>query len=156
MAAAEHAILFVTPFDDDTAVVNRVTGRWGYGHVALWSGIIERGHPMVLDASTVLGKVSFRPLTHMTRGAPYATLPLGPELGQWMLRRAVRCIGAKYDTGGLFLSRKRDDAYTCSGLICCALPMQIAARCQPSVGPVSPNDIARALGVPRWTPTSPR
>ncbi len=148
-----HAILFVTPFCADTWAVDRATGRWGFGHVALWSGIIERAQPMVLDASTTSGQVGFRPLAAMTRGARYATLELDDELGNWMLARAMRCIGKPYDYGGLLRGRRTDAAFTCSGLVCCALPLQLEQRCRPPEGPVSPNDLARGLGVPKWSPT---
>lgn len=151
MSTPRHAILFVVPFDADTAAVNLASGRHGFGHVALWSGIVERRQPMVLDASLTTGRVSFRPLASMTRGAPYATLELGDELGQWVFERALRCVGKPYDTGGLLRGRRNDDAFTCSGLVCCALPLPLEQRCRPPEGPVSPNDLARGLGVPKWS-----
>lgn len=152
-----HAILFVRPFDADTSAVNAATGRHGFGHVALWSGFVEDGEPIVLDSSTSYpgnpGGVQFRPMTAMTRGVPVVHLWLDDHLGQLMLRKAIRCIGAPYDYGGLLRPRRRDDAFTCSGLICCALPLHLDRRCRPRGPlPVSPNDIARGLGVPRWSP----
>lgn len=145
-----YAILFVTPFDADTWLVNRATGRHGFGHVALWGGQIERAQPIVLDASTTLKRVDFRPLPEMTRGAPYYMFPLDLELGRWIFTRALRCVGKPYDHRGLFLGRRTDAAFTCSGLVCCALPAQLERQCRPPSGPVSPNDLARGLGVPRW------
>jgi hypothetical protein len=151
MPACRHAILFVTPFDADTWAVDRWTGRHGFGHVALWSGIVEGGQPIVLDSSLTEQGVTFRPLLDMTRGVPYATLELDDKLGQWMLARAIRCVGQPYDYGGLLRGRVNDDAFTCSGLLCCALPVQLERRCRPAKGPVSPNDLARGLGVPKWS-----
>jgi len=153
MPTSRHAILFVTPFDADTSGVNIGTGRHGFGHVALWSGIVERGKPIVLDSSMTLGGVAFRPLDEMTREKPYSALWLDDRLGDWMFRRTMRCLGAPYDFGGLFRGRKRSDTFTCSGLICCALPIQLEQRCRPKRGPVSPNDLARGLGVPKWSST---
>lgn len=158
---SKHAILFVTPFDLDTHGVNIVTWRHGFGHVALWSGLVERGEPIVLDSSirssTNEGGVQFRPLLAMTRGVKYAKLELDEQLGRYMLHRALACIGKPYDTGGLFRGRRNDSAYTCSGLICCALPIQLETRCREVAAsmrrPVSPNSIAIALGVPKWSPS---
>ena len=131
----QHAILFVTPFCLDTRAVNLATGRHGFGHIALYSGIRNGTTPMVLDSSVPdetrgwPGGVSFRPLLDMTRGKPY-------------------------DTGGLFRGRRNDEAFTCSGLICCILPAQLEQRCRELAvaesRPVSPNTIARVMGVPKW------
>lgn len=153
--AAKHAILFVTPFDADTKAVDLATGRHGFGHVALWNSTFERTRPMVLDSSIAEG-VKFRPLEAMTRGAPYYRLDLDDALGAWIFARAVRCIGKPYDYRGLFLGRRTDAAFTCSGLVCCALPVQLEQRCRrlaaerPGPSTVSPNDLARASGVPPW------
>lgn len=152
MRRTRHALLFVTPFDADTWAVNAATGSHGFGHVAVWGGQFNGDIPIVLDSSTTVGGVSLRPLPAMTRGAPYFPLYLDDELGGWIFRRAMKCIGAPYDYGGLFRGRPRDDAFTCSGLVACSLPVQLQHRCRPVRGPVSPNDIARTLGVPRWSP----
>lgn len=152
MPIPRHAIVFVTPFDADTSLVNRLTGRHGYGHVALWSGIYDpHGQPLVLDASIALEQVAFRPLDAMALGAPYELFALDDMLGEWMFNRAVRCVGRPYDYHGLVRSRVTDAAFTCSGLICCALPVQLERRCRPRGRPVSPNDLARGLGVRRWS-----
>lgn len=149
-----HALLFVTPFDADTWAVDRATGSHGFGHVAIWTGIIERGQPLVLDSAIGIG-VGFRPLLAMTRGARYAKLDLQPELGAWIFARALRCVGKPYDNGGLFRGRRNDAAFTCSGLVCCALPVQLEQHCRELArnnrGPISPNDLARGLGVPKWS-----
>lgn len=149
-----HALLFVTPFDADTWMVDRTTGAHGFGHVAIYSGIIERQQPMVLDASLTTGDVGFRPLAAMTRGAPYYKHELDDALGAWVFERALRCVGKPYDRAGLVRARRNDDAFTCSGLVCCALPVQLEQRCRELAarnrGPVSPNDLARAFGVPKW------
>lgn len=149
-----HAILFVTPFDADTRMVNRFTGRHGYGHVALFSGIYEGDTAIVLDSSMTEGCVGFRPLLDMTRGVPYHSMWIDDQLGNFMLKRAMRCLGSPYDFGGLFRARARDDAFTCSGLIRCALPQHLVEQCRPTgrFG-FSPNDLARGLGVPRWGAT---
>lgn len=157
MPTPRHAILFVRPFDADTWLVDGATGSHGFGHVALWNGIVERGEPLVLDSSTRAlpglpkGGVSIRPLRQMTLGAEYFSLEIGDELGNWMLARALRCIGKPYDYGGLLRGRRHDSAFTCSGLVCCALPLPLEQRCRPPEGPVSPNDLARGLGVPKWS-----
>ena len=153
MPPSSHAILFVTPFDADTSAVNLATGRHGFGHVALWAGTVENMQPIVLDSSIAEGGVRFRPLREMTRDVPHVTLWLDDELGAWIFRRAMACIGAPYDYKGLFSGTVRPDAFTCSGLVCCALPVQLERRCRPKRGPVSPNDLARGLGVPKWNPT---
>lgn len=146
-----HAIIFVTPFDADTRQVNARTGRYGFGHVAIWGGDVSDNDPIVIDSSIGAG-VTMRRLRDCTRGAPTSTLFLDAELGKWVYCRAMGCIGAPYDYGGLILSRSRDDAFTCSGLVACALPLQLAVRCRPRRGPTSPNDVARGLGVPPWSP----
>lgn len=149
---SQHAILFVTPNDADTRAVDMATGRHGFGHVALWSGIFDGGVPIVLDASMAEKRVGFRPLAAMTLGVPYFPLWIDSGLGSQMFHRAMQCIGAPYDYAGLFRRRLRDDAFTCSALIACALPIHIARRCtHPSWRPIAPNDIARGLGVPRWS-----
>lgn len=150
-----HALLFVTPFDADTWAVDRATGSHGFGHVAIWAGIVERGQPIVLDASLTTGDVGFRPLLAMTRGVGYHKHDLDDALGNWIFARALRCVGKPYDTAGLFRGRRNDEAFTCSGLVCCALPVQLEQRCRDLAannrGPVSPNDLARGLGVPKWS-----
>lgn len=152
----QHAILFVTPFDLDTRGVDFATGRHGFGHVALWSGIVERAQPIVLDASMTTGDVRFRPLSAMTRGAPYYRHELDPVMGAWIFKRALRCVGKPYDTAGLFRGRRNDAAFTCSGLVCCALPLQLEQRARAVADrmrrPVSPNALAIAFGVPAWAP----
>lgn len=151
-----HALLFVRPFDADTWMVDRATGSHGFGHVAIWAGIVERGQPLVLDASMTTGDVGFRPLRSMTRGAAYHKHDLDAELGAWIFARALRCVGKPYDFMGLVRGRRSDEGYTCSGLVCCALPLQLEQRCRQIAAmqrrPVSPNAIAIACGVPRWTP----
>ena len=87
----------------------------------------------------------------MCLGAPYEMLPLHDMLGEWMFARAARCVGKPYDYSGLVRSRVTDEAFTCSGLICCALPVQLERRCRPKNRPVSPNDLARGLGVRKWS-----
>lgn len=151
MHVTHHAIVFVTPFDADTSAVNLATGRHGFGHVALWGGHVEHGQPIVLDSALGIG-VSLRPLQECTHLAPHRALYLDDALGAWLFARALRCLGKPYDYGGLFRERARDDAFTCSGLVACALPVQLEVRCRPRRGPVSPNDLARGLGVPRWSP----
>lgn len=151
-----HAILFVTPFDADTGAVNVATGRHGFGHVAIWGGDMQGNEPVVIDASMTEGCVATRPLRSMTRGKPFATLKLDDELGKFVYRRALDCIGAPYNYRGLFSTDVRSDAFTCSGLVCCALPLHIAERCRDvarrmTVKPVSPNAIAIALGVKKWS-----
>lgn len=153
MPAKRHAILFVTPFDADTRGVNLGTGRHGFGHVALWPKLVEGGEPIVLDSSIGNG-VGFRPMMEMTRGAPFSTLWLDDAMGDWIFRRALRCCGFPYDYAGLFRGRKSDVAFTCSGLVCCSLPIHLEQRCRPDYGPVSPNDLARGLGVPKWSSKS--
>lgn len=153
---SKHAILFVTPFDLDTRAVNFGTGGHGYGHVALWSGIVERARPIILDASLTTGEVGFRPLAAMTRGAAYHRYDLDDLMGDWIFERALRCVGKPYDTAGLFRGRRSDAAFTCSGLVCCALPLQLEQRARAIADrmrrPVSPNALAIALGVPAWRP----
>lgn len=150
LSDSRYALLFVTPFDADTSAVDLATGRHGFGHVALWPGIVEDGQPVVLDSSIGNG-VGFRPLRSMTRDAPYYAMPLDEKLGEWIFSRAMRCLGSPYDYAGLIRRRVNEDAFTCSGLICCALPLQLEQLCRPKRRPVSPNDIARGLGVPRWS-----
>lgn len=147
-----HAILFVTPFDADTAAVNRLTGGHGFGHVALWNGLRDGDTPIVLDSSMTHKCVSFRRLPEMTQGVPYHSHELPTDLGRWMFDRALSCLGKPYDFAGLFRKRRNDDAFTCSGLVCCALPAHLERHCRSLAGslPVSPNAIARAFGVPRW------
>ena len=151
-----HALLFVRPFDADTWTVDRMTGSHGFGHVAIWAGTVERNQPIVLDANTITKDVDFRPLSAMTRGAKYHRHDLDDAMGAWIFARALRCIGKPYDFGGLFRGRRSDAAFTCSGLVCCALPLQLEQRCRAIAAqqrrPVSPNAIAIACGVPRWTP----
>jgi hypothetical protein len=162
MSCGPYAIIFVTPFCFDTKAVNFATGRHGYGHVALWAGQMTNVpltgpgsnaefEPIILDSSIGIG-VSFRPLLEMTRGVGYRKHWLSDELGQWVFARALDCVGAPYDYGGLLARRVTDEAYTCSGLICCALPEHIARACRPRGRPVAPNDLARYFGVPKWVP----
>lgn len=150
MARGFYALLFVTPFDTDTLWVDRATGGYGYGHVALWNGTFSGDTPIVLDSSMTQNGVFLRPLLDMTRGVPYQTLRLDDRLGEWVYSRAMRCLGAKYDFAGLMRRRAKADAYTCSGLVCSALPRQLADRCRHRWRPISPNDIARGLNVPPW------
>lgn len=154
MAHTSHAILFVRPFDADTTAVSMVCGRWGFGHVALWAGDVVGDQPIVLDSSIGNG-VGFRPLREMTRGVPYVSLWLDDALGARIFARALRCIGAPYHYRGLFSSEPSPGAYTCSGLVACALPHHLSDRCRRLAGtfPVSPNAIAKGLGVPKWSPT---
>ncbi len=156
MPLARHAIVFVTPTDADTTLVDIGTGRHGYGHVALWSGIYSNAEPIVLDSSMVRSCVSFRPLEEVTCGMPYVTWPLDERLGEYMFRRAMRCVGKPYDYAGLIKTRVSDDAFTCSGLVCRAMPAQLDRQCRKVASTltfktVSPNAIAIALGVPKWT-----
>lgn len=151
MSRSRHAILYVTPFDPDTAAVNRLTGSYGYGHVALWGGDMDGDMPIVLDSSIGNG-VGFRRLDVMTRGVPYVSQFLDDRLGARVFAKAMACIGARYHYWGLVSGRVSPDAFTCSGLVCCALPLHLEKMCRPSRGPVSPNDIARSLGVPKWSP----
>ena len=154
MPHTSHAILFVRPFDADTKAVDLGTGRHGFGHVALWAGDIHNDQPIVLDSSIGNG-VGFRPLREMTRGVPYVALYLDDALGRRIFDRALGCIGAPYHYGGLFSSTPSVDAYTCSGLVACALPHHLAVRCREIAGrfPVSPNAIAKGLRVPKWSPS---
>lgn len=150
-----HAILFVTPFDADTKAVDVATGSHGYGHVALWGGDTHGHAPVVLDASMTEGRVAMRPLQQMTRGKPFFALHVDDALGTLLYRRAIECIGAPYNYRGLFSTEVRTDAFTCSGLVCCALPLHLAERCREVARSlrfkaVSPNAIAMALGVSRW------
>lgn len=154
MPHTRHAILFVRPFDADTRAVSFVCGAWGFGHVALWAGDTDGTQPLVLDSSIGNG-VGFRPLREMTRGVPYVTRWLDDDFGARLFARALRCIGAPYHYRGLFSAEPSADAFTCSGLIACALPHHLADRCRKIAGrmPVSPNAVARGLGVPKWRPT---
>jgi hypothetical protein len=157
MHRTSHAILFVTPTDADTRAVNVATGSHGFGHVALWGGDIAGGQPIVLDSSMTRKCVSFRPMREMTEGKPYEALYLDDALGGMIFRRALRCIAAPYHFRGLFSSEIRDDAFTCSGLVACALPAHLGERCRQVAATlpfkaVSPNAIAIALGVPKWSP----
>lgn len=154
MPHSSHAILFVRPFDADTKAVNLGTGGHGFGHVALWGGDVQGDQPIVLDASMTERCVAFRPLHQMTRGVPYVALYLDDRLGERIFARALECIDAPYNFGGLFRHAPRDDAFTCSGLVCRALPAHLAERCRAQAGlfPVSPNAIARAMKVPKWSP----
>ena len=150
MPRGYHALLFVTPFDPDTKWVDRLTGSYGYGHVALWNGTYTGDVPIVLDSSVKMGGVFLRPLSEMTGGVPYRSLRLDNALGRWVYSRAMRCLGANYDYGGLVSRASRDGLYTCSGLVASCLPRHISDRCRHRWRPISPNDLARGLNVPRW------
>jgi hypothetical protein len=156
------SLLFVTPYDADTRLVNLTTGRHGYGHVSIWAGHVcseagcssrvsgsaegEPGEPMVFDSGIGYG-VGFRPLSVATGGAPFRELKLDATLGRWIWHRATSCSGCEYDYAGLVRSRRPTKSYTCSGLVASCLPEHI--RCE-LPGRVSPNDLARYFNVPRW------
>lgn len=150
MVRTSHAIIFCTPFDVDMIAVNLATGGYGYGHVALWGGQVQGDEPIVLDASMEHG-VGFRRLMAMTRGFPYRAHYLDDTLGDYVFARALAKIGAPYDFTGLLRPRYRPDAATCSALVGASLPPQLRAACQPPRRPISPNDLARGLGVPPWS-----
>lgn len=150
-----YAIIFVTPFDADTKAVDLATGLHGYGHVALWGGDMHGHEPVILDSSMTEGCVAMRPLHEMTRDKPFFALHIDDALGSLMYRRAVECVGAPYHYRGLFSTEIRNDAFTCSGLVCCALPLHIAERCRETARQlrfkaVSPNAVAMTFGVDRW------
>lgn len=144
------ALLFVTPFDSDTRAVDLATGRYGYGHVALWGGQLARDHePIVLDAAIDAG-VTMRRLRAMTRGAPYRRAELDDDLGCFIFQRACAQIGRPYDFAGLARRRLRSDRFTCSGLIAACLPQHLRDRIEVRRRPIAPNDLARLFGVPSW------
>lgn len=143
-------LLFVTPYDADTRLVDLATGRYGYGHVSIWGGHVAAptaafpdGEPMVFDAGIGYG-VGFRPIS-VACPSTFRKLELDRHLGRWVWRRALACAGSMYDYVGLVRGRRAQTKYTCSGLVACSLPehirMELPAR-------VSPNDIARYFGVP--------
>lgn len=151
MKRSRHAILFVTPFDVDMVAVNVATGSHGFGHVALWGGHVVGTDPIVLDAALGVG-VGFRRMSEMTRGVPYVSLYLDDGLGSYVFARAMSKLGCPYDYGGLIRPRYNPGAFTCSGLVCSSLPPQMREACRVPGRPISPNDIARGLGVPPWRP----
>lgn len=157
MSCGPYYLIFCTPFDLDTKAVDLATGRWGYGHVALWAGQMTKppegqAEPLVLDSGIGVG-VSFRTLTAMAKGAPVRKHLLCAPLGEWIFLRALEHVGKPYDYTGLLASRPSEDAYTCSGLICCAMPEHMSKEARPRGRPVSPNDLARYFGVPKWAPS---
>lgn len=146
------SLLFVTPYDADTRLVDLATGRHGYGHVAIWGGHVGSrtpqfpdGEPVVFDAGIGYG-VGFRALS-IACPAPFRELKLDQHLGRWIWRRAVACAGSEYDYAGLIRGRKTTDRFTCSGLVACALPEHMRSALPKRV---SPNDLARYFKVPAW------
>ena len=144
------ALLFVTPFDSDTRAVDLATGRYGYGHVAIWGGQMTRDHePIVLDAAIDVG-VTMRRLRAMTRGAPFRHVALDEALGCFIFERAAALVGRPYDFVGLAKRRLRSDRFTCSGLVAACMPHHLRARLEPKRRPIAPNDLAQLFGVPSW------
>lgn len=145
--ASDPAIVLVRPFDADTRAVDLATGRWGFGHVALYGCELDaHAHPLVIDSCIARGVVRRR-LDAMARGALYYFVPLPREAGRAAYERAIARLGRPYHYGGLFLRKPRPDMHTCSSLILECLPADMAARIK-FRRHVSPNDIARSLGVP--------
>jgi hypothetical protein len=146
---SQPAIVFVRPFDADTKAVDLATGRWGFGHVALFGcELDEFRQPLVVDAAIAYGVVRRR-LVDMARGAGYTffLLPKGVGLAAYTL--AAERLGQPYHYGGLFgRAPGQDDRATCSGLVYDCLPPGIRAGIKFRRHP-SPNDLARSLGVPR-------
>jgi hypothetical protein len=138
-------LVFVSPYDADTRLVDRATGSYGYGHVAMWAGHVSNGEPMVFDAGIGYG-VGFRPYS-IACAAPTRSYELDEHLSRWVWRRALQYDGCTYDYKGLVLGRRPIDAFTCSGLVAACLPEHM--RCE-LPGRVSPNDLARYFNVPPW------
>src|SRR5688500_16152808 len=96
------SLLFVTPYDADTRLVNLTTGRHGYGHVSIWGGHVCEGlscipgEPMVFDSGIGYG-VGFRPLSVATGGAPFHEFKIDGALDNWVWSRATACTGCEYD-----------------------------------------------------------
>lgn len=139
-------LVFVTPYDADTRLVNRMTGSYGYGHVAIWAGHSEDGQPVVFDAGIGYG-VGFRPFAVACPG-PVRTCELDEHLSRWLWSRALQYNGCSYDYRGLLVKRRPTEAFTCSGLVAACLPEHM--RCE-LPGRVSPNDLAYYFNVPPWT-----
>lgn len=140
------SLLFVTPYDVDTRLVNLATGRYGYGHVSIWAGHLSQDEPIVLDSGIGYG-VGFRPLSIATGRAPFHEIQLDETLSSWIWRRALARIGCEYDYAGLVRSRRPTECYTCSGLVACCLPEHIREALPERV---SPNDLAKHFGAPKW------
>ncbi len=139
-------LIFVTPYDSDTRLVNLATGRHGYGHVAIWAGHEDQaGEPVVFDAGIGYG-VGFRPFS-VACPSSTRSVKLDEHLGRWVWTRALRCAGLEYDYVGLVRGRRATHAFTCSGLVACALPPHMRNELPDRV---SPNDLARYFGVPAW------
>lgn len=139
------SLLFVPPYDADTRLVDRLTGRHGYGHVAIWGGQTSEGEPVVFDAGIGYG-VGFRPLS-VACGKLFRELRLTDPLGEWIWSRALAHVGGGYDYAGLVRSRAQTTRFTCSGLVASCMPAHMRAELP---GRCSPNDIARYFGVPAW------
>lgn len=141
-----HAIIFCRPYDADTMAVDLATGRHGFGHVATWHGHTTLDDLIVIDASFGAG-VSFRQLSRVTCGFGYHAVRLEDPIGEYVLSRMLEHVGKPYDYGGLIRHGDGSRAHTCSGLVYRCLPPFMQRRCR-FRGPVSPNDLARALEVP--------
>lgn len=142
-----RGMLLVAPFDADTAAVDRLTGRAGWGHVALVAD--ERdddGRLVAIDASMQRGCVQPRPLYEITRGARWCLVSLGEGL-EHTYRGATARIGQPYNYRGLLGFQRPGVAATCSQLVYECLPPSLQRRVQPwRPGWVSPNCLARGLG----------
>ncbi len=137
------ALVFVAPYDGDTHIVNFMTGRYGYGHVALWAGHMQSHQPMLLDSGIGYG-VGFRSANVATGGAQTRTVDLDVSLSRWVWRRALSFVGCEYDYVGLVRGRQCEK-FTCSGLVATCLPAHMRFELPPKV---SPNDLARYFGAP--------
>jgi hypothetical protein len=141
-----HGIVFVTPFDADTRMVDRITGKLGFGHVALACGEIDRhGRPIVIDSSIAAGGVFRRPLKLVLRGAEFSVVEID-GIEEAYAHAATR-IGEPYHFGSLLGRAPREGCSTCSHLVWTCLSPELREKVTPwrAGWCVSPNDLFRGL-----------
>lgn len=144
--ASVRGILLFAPYDLDTHAVNRLSGRGGYGHVAIANGESDAlGRALAIDSS--LGRGVFRrPIEMIADGRPgWHIITIGHLDLDDAYEAAMQRIGSPYNYSGL-LGRSSVKSWTCSQLIYDCLPTRVR-ECVRSCGPwpLSPNCIARCL-----------
>ena len=141
-----YGVILIAPFDADTRMVDRVTGRLGFGHVALACGETDRqGRPIAIDSSVSAGGVFRRPLRLILREASFRIAEIEGIEEAYAL--AASRIGEPYHFGSLLGRAPREGCSTCSHLVWTCLPPALREQVKPwrKGWCVSPNDLARAL-----------
>lgn len=138
--------------------IDRKTGRWGYSHVSIDGGEIDKktGEPLIFDADDRDGVIR-RPRSYYN-GRRFVEVELSDLAGAEAYGAARMMIGTPYDTMELIGPRNQNprDGIVCSTFVWHCMPQSIRDQimeCKEGLCSFNnlptPNQLARALGAPK-------